>query len=206
MNNDELFFVDKVEEETNTLSNSDDNPSNIDTVRNTGLNKRQMKRLAMKTKPLRSELVLHRNTNSSNGHRPPIIPSSINKKDSGNHDKKYTAQDERDQNASRSLKSRFAKQRLRTNDNNEKNDTFDPSVVRKLDVRNLTDNKDNSNLLSYVADQHNRTVRNRGPSANKYRSSCSIDNQATVNNGSRAVIVDGPGLSINPDPQYHQVF
>ena len=260
--NNELFFVDKAVDGIDSTAagtyenvNGEENKNaNDNGVIVRGMTKLRQKRLAIKKKPLRSELALHR------GAHLPVVPSSRNCSDTQKKYKRQLPRDEKEKYVSKALKTRFAhkvcvkmnESKKRASDDDSDNANFGDggvvafipddaifgregdgtkledmpktaAVVNKLDTRKI-----DPQLLSYVSDQHNRTFRNRGPSSstatthNNKHEQQQLRNNTNKKNGDdlgiikideqiavqkkmkRAVVVDGPGSSFNPDPHHHQ--
>ena len=146
---------------------------------------RRARRLALKGKPLRSELALVRPANA------PIIPSSVNNASA-------TAKRARPPDGGPAHGGARAEgARPARGGGGVPWGDGDGARARPASTMNAVDvDKVSAHLHSYVAEHHNRSFRNRGPSAR--------GRGGGPARAKRAVVVDGPGSSFNPDRRFHQ--
>ena len=218
----DLFFIDTAEQadgDTEVVRRKSRDASTAPTTTAppaaaAGGGRRARLRLALKKKPLRSELALSRPA-----HAMPIVPSSINYHKASVDGEEQSRQKKKKKKKKDPLASRLARKVTavetqsaagRSNHlslNTAPGGVWDEKLasphalpasmlVNGVDVSTLS-----GHLQGFVSEHHNRRVQNRGPSGAKDRSA---DSAPDARRKKKAVIVDGPGSSFNPDMRQHQ--
>ena len=185
----DLFFIDKA-------------PGPEDKGRGAPVGRRA-KRLALKGKPLRSELALVRPQNA------PVIPSSVN--NASATAKKIRSAGARtgptQDSVAGELKGEAAREAGPSSGDIPWEDERGGNRARghPASTMNTVDvSKISSHLRNYVVEHHNKSYRNRGPSNRIRRDELGSSRRPSEVPAKAAVVVDGPGSSFNPDRTFHQ--